>query len=61
MTRVYPPHYSNYLDFMAKGGLTAWILAHGASILEEHRYAGGNLAVLAIGEPAKEIASARRL
>ncbi|MBI5378549.1 MAG: hypothetical protein HZA23_00135, partial [Nitrospirae bacterium] len=46
--RIHPPHYANYLDCMAHGDLTAWLRAHGAKVLHEQRYFGGNLGLLAM-------------
>ncbi len=46
--RIHPPHYANYLDFMALGGLTAWLRAHDAAILHEQRYFGRNLGLAGV-------------
>jgi SAM-dependent methyltransferase len=55
MEGVHPPHYFNYREFMENGGVKDWALRCGGTILEERRYGGGNLALLAVrgGEKGK--------
>ncbi len=49
---VHAPHYGNYREFMRKGGLVSWIRRHGGQIIEERRYLGGNLGLIA-AEPSR--------
>lgn len=46
--RIHPPHYAHYQDFMAHGGLTAWLRSRGATILHEQRYFGRNLGLVGV-------------
>ncbi len=55
MRRIHEPHYANYRELMRQGGTTAWVRTFGGLIVEEHRYAGGNLGLLAVNPfPEKE-------
>lgn len=48
MDAIYPPHYLNYRDLMAKGGAAAWIAGAETPAAASFRYFGGNLGLIAL-------------
>ncbi len=46
--QMHPPHYANYRDLMAQGGLTAWVRARSSRVLEARRYLWGSLGVVVV-------------
>ncbi len=46
--KAHPPHYRNYMEFMARGGLTGWLAERGAPITGDRRYFAGNLGLISV-------------
>jgi len=47
MSWIHAPHYENYREFMRRGALVSWLKNHGGELIEDRRYLGGNLGLVA--------------
>ncbi len=45
---IYPTHYRNFLEFIANGGILAWLQEQNQTIEADYRFWAGNVAVIVV-------------